>query len=389
MAGTARLASTALGLALGRCGAERGLGLVKADALGRDGVPPSSEAFDEARLQRHAPLPGEVCRVAGTAEQPLHLARPAFLLDLDQGLQLSKVMGVAQRMVHALHREVRLPVVVHDDAGDAIEQAAAPGRDPVEGQPGTRGDVQPLGPPADPQAGLVHVLDRCRFHQVADHLDDAFEAPGAASAHPRDGRRNQGDGEQIRHQLGQTIFGQELVVRQVDHHGPDPRAIPHRAGDASRKGGPGLPATSPATATMRPMLHDHQGPGLGQIENLAGTMAGGHLRRQSRTTVRAGLGIMIGNRVGFGDLAQGLALVALLPRPACGPTSRAGSRCAAASASPPAACSVHRWTAACRCRCCSGRAGARVRRAVPPETAPNRSVRLSTRGHGLHDSLDS
>ena len=116
-------------------------------------------------MQRHAPLPGEVCRVAGTAEQPLHLARPAFLLDLDQGLQLSKVMGVAQRMVHALHREVRLPVVVHDDAGDAIEQAAAPGRDPVEGQPGTRGDVQPLGPPADPQAGLVHVLDRRRFHQ--------------------------------------------------------------------------------------------------------------------------------------------------------------------------------------------------------------------------------
>ena len=72
-----------------------------------------------------------------------------------------------------------------------------------------------MGPPADPQAGLVHVLDRRRFHQVADHLDDAFEAPGAASAHPRDGRRNQGDGEQIRHQLGQTIFGQELVVRQM------------------------------------------------------------------------------------------------------------------------------------------------------------------------------
>ena len=78
-------------------------------------------------------------------------------------------------------------------------------------------------------------------------------------------------------------FGQELVVRQVDHHGPDPRAIPHRAGEASGKGGPGLPATSPATATMSPMLHDHQGPGLGQIENLAGAMAGGHLRRQSRS----------------------------------------------------------------------------------------------------------
>ena len=94
-----------------------------------------------------------------------------------------------------------------------------------------------------------------------------------------------------------------------------PIRAPYRTGPVTPAGksAPGLPATSPATATMRPMLHDHQGPGLGQIENLAGTMAGGHLRRQSRTTVRAGLGIMIGNRVGFGDLAQGLALVALLP----------------------------------------------------------------------------
>ena len=236
-----------------------------------------------------------------------------------------------------------------------------------------------MGPPADPQAGLVHVLDRRRFHQVADHLDDTFEAPGAASAHPRDGRRNQGDGEQIRHQLGQTIFGQELVVRQVDHHGPDPR-VPHRAGDASGKVGPGLPATSPATATMRPMLHDHQGPGLGQIENLAGTMAGGHLRRQSRTTVRAGLGIMIGNRVGFGDLAQGLALVALLP-------ARLAARLLAqAPGAPPLLLprrrlAVHRWTAACRCWCCSGRAGAQVRRAVPPETVTNNRTRAVIGGH--------
>ena len=53
---------------------------------------------------------------------------------------------------------------------------------------------RPLGPPADPQAGHVHVLDRRRFHLVADHLDDAVEAPGAASSpsarrSPEPGRR--------------------------------------------------------------------------------------------------------------------------------------------------------------------------------------------------------
>ena len=64
---------------------------------------------------------------------------------------------------------------------------------------------------------------------------------------------------------------------------------------------------------MRPMLRDHQGPGLGQIEDLAGAVAGGHGRHQCRTTAPAGLGKMIDGGVGLGDLAQGLALVSLLP----------------------------------------------------------------------------
>ena len=302
--------------------------------------------------------------MAGTAEQPLHLARPAFLLDLDQGLQLSKVMGVAQRMVHALHREVRLPVVVHDDAGDAIEQAAAPGRDPVEGQPGTRGDVQPLGPPADPQAGLVHVLDRHRFHQVADHLDDAFEGAGrgfgpSARRSPEPGRRRTDPPstrpDDLRARAG-SATGRPPWPRSARHTAPGSVTPP--AGKAALDS---LPATSPATATMRArcLAMTTRGRGSGRIENLAVAMAGGHLRRRKRrTTVRAGLGIMIGNRVGFGDLAQGPRPRGPSARPACGPTSRAGSRCAAASASPPAACSVHRsWTAACRCWCCSFRPG--------------------------------
>ena len=231
-------------------------------------------------------------------------------------------MGVAQRVPHPLHREVRLPVVVDDDAADAAEQAAAPGRNPVEGQQRRGRDVQPLTPPGDPEPGLVHVLDRRRFHQLADRPDDALHGPGAVSAHPRDARRRQPGPEQILHQCGQAVLGQELVVRQVDHHGSDPTAVLNRAGDAVGKGSPSLRAAMPATAAMRPMLRDHQGPGLGQVENLTGAVAGGHIRRQSRTTPPARLGIMIDAGVGIGRLGAGSRPRGPSARPACDPIFR-------------------------------------------------------------------
>ena len=179
--------------ALGRCGAERGLGLVKADALGRDGVPTIVGGLRRGSVAAPRPAPGRGLprgRHGGAAFASCAPSLPSISIS---GLQLSKVMGVAQRMVQPCIVKYGVRVVVRRRA--TPEQAAAPGRDPVEGQPGTRGDVQPLGPPADPQAGLVHVLDRRRFHQVGITSTIAFEAPGAASSHPRDGRRNQGDGD--------------------------------------------------------------------------------------------------------------------------------------------------------------------------------------------------
>src|SRR4051812_16876450 len=54
--------------------------------------------------------------------------RPVLLFDLDQRLQFPQLMRVAQRMPHAGHRVVRLPVVMHDNADDVRQQAAALGR---------------------------------------------------------------------------------------------------------------------------------------------------------------------------------------------------------------------------------------------------------------------
>ena len=104
-------------------------------ALGNDRVVVSSEQVDEGGFQRPVPLAGEGGGVAGAAQQALHPARPVLLLDLDQGLEFAQVVGVAQGMPHALQGVVGLPVIVDDDAGDAVEQAAAPGRDTVEDEP--------------------------------------------------------------------------------------------------------------------------------------------------------------------------------------------------------------------------------------------------------------
>ena len=68
------------------------------------------------RVESNPALAGEVCGVTGAAQQLLHLARPVFLFDLDQGLEFTQVMGVAQGMRHARHRVIGLPVVMqaHD-----------------------------------------------------------------------------------------------------------------------------------------------------------------------------------------------------------------------------------------------------------------------------------
>ena len=80
---------------------------------------------DQAGFQWHVRLTRQICHVTGDPQKSLHSARPVFLLDLDQGLQLTQVMGVAQRVQHAAQRVVRLPVVMHNNAGDALHQAAA------------------------------------------------------------------------------------------------------------------------------------------------------------------------------------------------------------------------------------------------------------------------
>jgi hypothetical protein len=195
---------------------QRRLRLMECQTVGDDGVVMPLDQGDQSRLQWHVRFVDEVDRMAGTAQQALHLARPVFLLDLDQCLEFPQMMGIAQRMQHAFQRVVGMPVVMHHHAGEVCQQAAAFRRDPIEGQQHGRGDVQPLCFAANAKPGLVEVLDRCRGHVVAHRLGEALEAFGTILANPGDGGGDQMHAEQIGHQRGQTLLRQQLVMQRYN-----------------------------------------------------------------------------------------------------------------------------------------------------------------------------
>ena len=86
---------------------------------------------------------------------------PVFLLDLDQGLELAQVMGVAGPVAYALESEVGGVIVVDDDAVELLVDMAASGGDAQDGQQRGAQHVEPPGPGGDAYAGLVEVFDRC------------------------------------------------------------------------------------------------------------------------------------------------------------------------------------------------------------------------------------
>ena len=68
---------------------------------------------------------------------------------------------------------------MHHNADHMGQQAAASGADAIEGEPAGAGHMQPLGLAADPEASLVHVLDRSAGHQAAHRGDEILQARAA------------------------------------------------------------------------------------------------------------------------------------------------------------------------------------------------------------------
>lgn len=152
------------------------------------------------------------------------------------------------------------------------------------------------------------------------------------------------------------------LAEQIDHDRPEARTILHRGRDPFGKSRTGFNSALATAAAMRPMLGDDQRLRLGQIENLASVIRGGHRRCQQRATVPTALGIVVDGRVQSGELGARSRLCGPFAHPKACPRARANS----GSGAPSWVSSARRWTAACHYSHCSAQAGAPI-----PQPAPS------------------
>ena len=178
-------------------------------------------------------------------------------------------------------------MVMHDDAHNGRQQAAAPGRDAIEGQPHGARDVQPLRPAAGPKAGLSPPAlpegpSRCL-------TGAAFTRSHTASANSE---KRSAQLRLIRARVAATsltpnrsamasALGQQLVVEQIDRQ--EARAILHRGRDLLGKRRPGFPPHLPQRQRYARCSVTINGSGRSNTASPRG-----HHRRQRQTTEGAG-----------------------------------------------------------------------------------------------------
>ena len=172
--------------------------------------------------------------------------------------------------------------------------------------------MQPLRLATDTETGFVHVLDRRLGHLLAQCIDKGLTPCGIILADPGDGRRGQVHTEQVGHQHGQTLLGQQLVVLQIEYECLDPWAVLRWSGNALGKGRFRLRAAMQAPACVGAMFGHQQRLRLGQVEHLPGGQVRGHGLAQGLAAAGAGLGEMVDDRVGGFRLAQRLTGMAWL-----------------------------------------------------------------------------
>ena len=98
---------------------------------------------------------GRVDNPKGAEQEPLPLASLVFLLDVDQGLEPAQIVGIAKHVLDHVVLIVGLPVVMHHNARQPRQQAAAAFIDPEGGQERLADHVKPACASTDAKAGLV------------------------------------------------------------------------------------------------------------------------------------------------------------------------------------------------------------------------------------------
>jgi len=177
---------------------------------------------------------------------------------------------------------------VGQDIGGVHGFASAPLVCKVPGKPAGRDGMQPVQAADGAHAGLVETgyLGICR--QIADKGIDRFEPPGAIGAEVRQGALTEALAtEEVTHDLGKPVGGQQLVVAQIDGRALDAGTILHGGCGFRRERG-AVEAAAGAGFDFSLVLGDPK-LRLGQIEDLPMLDAIWRVFCQGTFTARAAL----------------------------------------------------------------------------------------------------
>ena len=148
--------------------------------------------------------------------------------------------------------------------------------------------------------------------QIAHRLGKTPQA-SAHPAHCRDRRGGHLDTEEIGHQCGQAVLGQQLIVQKIDHEGRESRAY---CPGALTPSGNSARVFAPQAAHWQSCARcsvTTRGAGSGRSNTCRTLWPTLVYRVEAHAAHRAGRRVMIDNSVGISDLSQCLAFVTLLP----------------------------------------------------------------------------
>lgn len=201
--------------------------------------------------------------------------RPFLVVLLGKEFEFAQQVLVAQR-VQGVAFEIGFPEVVHEP-GVAIGQHSqgvhgffAPlVMDPVEGERGGAGHVQPMEAGFDAQSAFINMNNGCLLQPFDNGAFHRGQRLIGALIGLGEGSQAQGLAEEVAANLPQTVKGQQLLVGKIDQQTPEVRAVLNRCLDPGGKGGLNQQSRGRTAFYFGLVLGDPQTQGW-QFKDLAG-----------------------------------------------------------------------------------------------------------------------
>jgi site-specific DNA recombinase len=252
-------------------------------------------------------------------QQVAQVSSPALVVLLRQEGQLAHQMRRAPTVPARPVGVVAGPAVMRGPPLEARPDAnRLGGRVPALGMPGQMGeparavDVQPVQLALDAHAGLIGVLVRPCRDEIGDVGHGGRQGDGRLS-HPRDDAAiADGAGEQVGQRLARALLGHQLVLVEIDRHGPRVRAVLDGRADLRGTNAAAECPTGRATHLLHLVLGHLQAPRRHVVHLAPLHHRAGH-RLQARLTLHTHHRMVPHDHIRSLDRCQGVASMARLP----------------------------------------------------------------------------